>query len=1277
MRHLVVDLTAEGQARVSASLTAEGLAREPAYSFEWSLPNIDVEALRWYLEDYLRSPFGVYGDRGGDVARSLRVWGEAAFGAVFGHQSAFECYSRATAVDRDHTQLLVRSPSAAVLGFPWELLWDPERSLPVALDLAGVARTTDIAHVSTDAIVTGHTLRILMVISRPAGGADVGYRTIARPLLRQLRPLHPGVELTVLRPPTLKALADALGEAAAAGRPFGVVHFDGHGVTAATAGGGQPEGSLIFETESGGGHVVPAGDLAEVLGDSGVPLGVLNACKSAAVQIEIESTVATRLLRNGVASVVAMAYSVYATAAAEFMAGFYERLFAGDPVTQAVNAGRRRLYRLNQRPSPRGMMPLSDWMVPVHYVQRDVRFEYLARGAATIGAAGTVALDTVPCADHAAIPAESSAVFVGRDQVIHEVEVATRSKRIAVLHGVAGIGKTATARAFAEWWVATGGAEAAFFHSFALNGRSDDLDAVVGEIGHGLLGAKVGRLSDARRAAEVRHLLAERACLLVWDNFESVYTMPRSSEAPGLLQTQHREALRGFAKWLVDESASTVVIASRTPEEWLGTASRIEVTGLQPDESNELVTHVLAGERRASAARKRRAFGELLEWAAGHPLCISSLLPQLVSRDPAALLARLNGPDTPFADTGEGSANTVGASLTSSFTHLPTGVRRGLVAACQFEGTVDSATLTAFSGLDEVPSRFVGFDRDDWLHCLQTAATVGLIAKVDSNLYRMHPALPGYLAARWRAEDPLAYPAEERATVKGLLRAHALIGDGLMRYFDGDRGRAALAIVDAKRPTLEKFLELAVKGGDWVSAMSIARPLLRYLELRGFSHDEAAWCNRCLEELADQSVVSPAMATPAGALWLFLVSVQADSAIRRQETDEAERATREMHGVVQRAAPSDERRRAFIMVYQRLARIAQLQGAPDDAEAWYRKGLGLAEELDVEPALTLHSLGDLALEQGALEPAGSWYARAAVAAEEAKDARQAAVTYHSLGILAARRGSVADAERWYTKALTTSSRLGNRAGVAAAYQQLGSLAIDQRQFDRANDWYVKALAVAEQLGIEPDIAGCYHQLGVVAEKQARLDDAVAWYSNSLALSERMRDRGRSANCWHGLGKVALNRGQLDEAERWFDKAIAVQRELDHRWEVANASQHLGMVKLLGGNLDEAERLIRDALPGVAETGDKLKLAVNYNLAALVAWQRGSLAAALEWAVRSLAMFEEFPDPGSNPAPQYLLSLTSAQGLSVLEDIWLRVTLRPLPMAIREFIRQAPAGRQSG
>ena len=68
-----------------------------------------------------------------------------------------------------------------------------------------------------------------MVISRPAGTGDVGYRMIARPLLERPEAVRGKVDLVVLRPPTLDALREALAAATEAREPFQVVHFDGHG----------------------------------------------------------------------------------------------------------------------------------------------------------------------------------------------------------------------------------------------------------------------------------------------------------------------------------------------------------------------------------------------------------------------------------------------------------------------------------------------------------------------------------------------------------------------------------------------------------------------------------------------------------------------------------------------------------------------------------------------------------------------------------------------------------------------------------------------------------------------------------------------------------------------------------------------------------------------------------------------------------------------------------------------------------------------------------------
>jgi len=142
---------------------------------------------------------------------------------------------------------------------------------------------------------------------------------------------------------------------------YHIVHFDGHGAyqdeAVGPVGGHMlrgPIGRLVFEDDEGKDDPKDAEQLSALLREFKIPAVVLNACQSGAVGKQLEAAVATRLLQEGVSSVVAMAYSVYAVAAAEFTAAFYERLFEGKSVTDAVGAGRRRLFARDRRPSPKG-----------------------------------------------------------------------------------------------------------------------------------------------------------------------------------------------------------------------------------------------------------------------------------------------------------------------------------------------------------------------------------------------------------------------------------------------------------------------------------------------------------------------------------------------------------------------------------------------------------------------------------------------------------------------------------------------------------------------------------------------------------------------------------------------------------------------------------------------------------------------------------------------------------------------------------------------------------
>jgi hypothetical protein len=229
-------------------------------------------------------------------------------------------------------------------------------------------------------------------------------------------------------------------------------------------------------------------------------------------------------------------------------------------------------------------------------------------------------------------------------------------------------------------------------------------------------------------------------------------------------------------------------------------------------------------------------FAELMRWLDGHPLSMRLVLPHLDTTDPHTLLAGLRGTaPLPGNNGGDGGRTTsLPASVGYSFTHLNPGVQRALTAVSLFHGVAVAAVLAVFAGVAGVPDRFRGHNTEDWGGMLDRAAAVGLLSPLGAGMYRIHPALPAYLAARWRADDPDTYPAQRAAADRALLDAYAAFGQWLDEQIDAGDARLAVAIIAAQSRTLGALLGYALDHHLWDQAQDIAQPLNEYWDILVF-----------------------------------------------------------------------------------------------------------------------------------------------------------------------------------------------------------------------------------------------------------------------------------------------------------------------------------------------------------------------------------------------------------------------------------------------------------
>ncbi|MEP7008774.1 MAG: TIR domain-containing protein [Acidobacteriota bacterium] len=138
-------------------------------------------------------------------------------------------------------------------------------------------------------------------------------------------------------------------------------------------------GALLFEKEDDGSgasaqDLVPADRLGNLLASYRIPLVLFEACRSATVgKAAVFRSVAPRLIKAGVGSVLSMSYAVHVEAARLLLDRFYREQARGTTIGHAVAEARKALLLTRARwieTGPNGRrIDLRDWFLP-HLYQR-------------------------------------------------------------------------------------------------------------------------------------------------------------------------------------------------------------------------------------------------------------------------------------------------------------------------------------------------------------------------------------------------------------------------------------------------------------------------------------------------------------------------------------------------------------------------------------------------------------------------------------------------------------------------------------------------------------------------------------------------------------------------------------------------------------------------------------------------------------------------------------------------------------------------------------------
>jgi hypothetical protein len=341
-------------------------------------------------------------------------------------------------------------------------------------------------------------------------------------------------------------------------------------------------------------------NIASLLHEYRIPLVFLEACQTAQTDIDPNASVAASLLKEGVASVIAMSHSVLVKTASLFVTAFYRSLAQGQRVGQAVLDGQQSLKADSYRfPAPGvGDLHLQDWFVPILYQeQHDPQlFDRIPSDRA----------DSMSQQQQKTrlgfLPDTPTHQFIGRSREllilerllvpfpstslrVNQVRLATTST-YAVVKGQGGIGKTAIAVELTRWLVESGRFDRCAFVS--LEAYSHD-KAVLDTLSKQLVDKhySVVEYSDLKKALQpIQRVLENDACLLLLDNMESLV-----ADADNL-----QPVLKQVNEVLASDPKTRLLFTSREslPAPFASKQREITLGELNKDDARQLIMNVMA-----------------------------------------------------------------------------------------------------------------------------------------------------------------------------------------------------------------------------------------------------------------------------------------------------------------------------------------------------------------------------------------------------------------------------------------------------------------------------------------------------------------------------------------------------------------------------------------------------------------------------------------------------------------------------------------------------------
>lgn len=660
----------------------------------------------------------------------------------------------------------------------------------------------------------------------------------------------------------------------------------------------------------------------------------------------------------------------------------------------------------------------------------------------------------------------------------------------------------------------------------------------------------------------------------------------------------------------------------------------IQLQSLQPDQSEELLLHLLSLHRLPATFRM-----QILERAAGNPFFLEEILRMLI--DEGYLRREKDGywlqPGTNLANLGVPAS--LEALILARFDRLGPAEKRLLqiasVIGYQFSLPLLKEVLRRMEPLEhwEELSFLISFslliDREfiitrhevaggeyRFKHFLLADAICSTLLKRDRGAYhsRVAAAIESLYADRLSEKAELL-AHHYLASQQGELALPYLIQAGQKTAAEYASAEArqyfeqALALLDEFDHTLEQALTVRTGLGDVLILTG------EYLQAR--QHLQAAL--NLLEKQAEDGFI-----------------------IERIEILRKIGVTYERQGSYEEALDCLSRAQVTLRQTEPLWPVENAQILNDLGHIYFRQGdLDLAEQ-NLLQALALvedsgrpeiiasiyNRLGGVCYQKDQPERASEYVHKSLVLWEQAGDRVAVARAYNNLGLLAWQSDQWELALKHFTRSVELNTGLGDVEAAILLHINIGTVLMDMGELEQARQHLDLGLQQAERIGHSFLEGMAYHHLSRLCISAGEWDQALRFGENGLKVLTEIgaEDSNNLADLHISMGEAWLGLHSLDRALEAGENAaslLALSLQGDHPSPQTIRLQRLsGYLAIFQGEYDLARRLLNQSVEGYERHGNRLEAGRSYLALAYLAREMQDPPLLREQIEQAEAIFEK-------------------------------------------------------